>query len=58
MAFIEFGDVKFLWIGIVLIISLLLVYYFKFKKRNLTQKNFQQPRFYKKQLGRKLSKKI
>lgn len=33
MAFIEFGNIKFLWIGILLIGSLLLVYYFKFKKK-------------------------
>lgn len=38
MAFIEFGDIKFLWFGIVLITVLLLFYFLKFKKKDFDSK--------------------
>ncbi len=33
MSIIEFGNIEYLWYGIILIVSLLLIYYFKFRKK-------------------------
>jgi len=40
MGFIEFGNIKFLWYGIILLSSLFLIYYFKFKKKKFVSYKF------------------
>ena len=56
MGFIEFGGIKFLWIGILLICSLLLVYYFKFKKKKFVSKELSTTKILQKTITKKTIK--
>ncbi|MCA9496869.1 MAG: VWA domain-containing protein [Nanoarchaeota archaeon] len=56
MGFIEFGNIKFLWIGILLIGSLLLVYYFKFKKKKFVSYELSTTKILQKTIDKKTIK--
>lgn len=56
MAFIEFGNIKFLWFGIILIFCLLLVYYFKFRKKKFVSHELSTTKILQKTISKKTIK--
>lgn len=56
MAFIEFGDIKYLYWGIVIILSLIIIYYFKFKNKKFESKELSTTKILKKIIRKKTIK--
>lgn len=56
--FIEFGDIKFLWIGLAVIASLFLIYFFKLKDKKFKSKQLSTSKILTKIIKKKVLKKI
>lgn len=56
MSFVEFGDIKFLWIGIFLVFVIIMLYQFKFRNKKFESKKLSTSKILKKTIRKKTIK--